>query len=153
MAIHVDLSATDLNASAVTSFIKDHTVQRPAQDILFKVTPEVFDLVCVARHSSGGVAVSEQELAELNSFLKSSWTTNDFRMRAPIACSNCGRTLTFYDFFHSGRKRHGDEFVSKYLLGGNFVHVQRRGQALDLVCTACGTANVIIEAGYDGPQY
>lgn len=153
MAIHVDLSAGDLDAAAVVSFIKHHATHRPAQDILFKVSPEVFDLACVARHSSGGVTVSEHELAELNSFLHSAWTTNDFRMRTATVCSHCGRTLTFYDFFHSGRKRHGDELVSQYLMSGNFVHVQRQGQALDLVCTACGTANVVVEAGYDGPQY
>lgn len=147
---HVDLSAGALNSKAVIELINQHFADRPAQDILFKLRRDTFD--DYRKQLPTGIPVSPDEAKRINDFVGKSWGVDDYLMREKCACSHCGRTLTFYDFFQGGRERHGDEFVMKWLVkSGPVVHIRKSADA-EVACTACGTTN-LISAGYDGPEY
>ncbi len=153
MAVYVDLSFESLNPNSVARLVKEHVTNQPSEDMLVKVSRRAYHLVCGA-HPSGAVKVSRQELRELNAFLKRSLSAKAFTMRRRVKCSKCGRVLTFYDLFRSGRARHGDEHVASWFSGkGYHVHIQKRGRKLPIKCTSCGTINVLATAGYDGPEY
>jgi hypothetical protein len=88
------------------------------------------------------VTVSKAEAEEINKFLNRSWKAKEYGLAGRFSCSNCGRVLTFYDVFQSGRRQHGDELL-KRILGGDEFHLQvaKRGQTIDIECTACHTLN------------
>lgn len=149
-ATHVDLTASVLNPESIVSFVNAHLAERPSQDILFKVSRETFELY--RKGLPPGLPVSQQEADELNAFLDRSWSVDEYIMRERSECSGCGRVLTFYDFFQSGRKRHGDAMVMRWLAGSECVLHIRKDARAEVACTACNTLNLVI-AGYDGPNY
>lgn len=152
MAIHLDLSATELKPASVHEFIRKHAAAPPSQDLLFKVGPKTFDLFRKKR-PKGAVTVSAAEATKLNAFLGKKCKPSDYAIWKKTKCKNCSRELTFYDVFESARRRHGDESIKRILGGsGHHVHIQKKGQELEVDCTACGTHQRLL-AGYDGPEY
>jgi hypothetical protein len=149
-ALHVDLSTSVLNSGAVVRFVKEHLADRPSQDLLFKVSPETYELY--RKELPPCVKVSQLEANELNAFLDRSWSIDDYVMRERSECFKCGRVLTFYDMFHSGRKRHGDGMVMQSLAGNEYILHVRKSEQAEVACTSCGTLN-LVNAGYDGPEY
>jgi len=150
MAIHVDLS--ELQSAAVEQLIRAHVVKPQAQDVLFKVSKKVFGS-CLRQRPKSAVAVSAEELKELNEFLGKSRRAVDYSVWKRIRCSNCKKMLTFYDIFCSGRKLHGDSYIKRFLGGDEYhIHVQRRGGKMEVTCAACSTVNLVV-TGYDGPEY
>jgi hypothetical protein len=153
MAIHVDLSVAELQPTSVLSLMEAHVRNRPPEDILFKVSKRTLDLYR-RRRPKGAVTVSPDEVDKLNEFLGKSHRAQDYALWKKHKCSKCKRVLTFYDVFESGRKRHGDEYVRQVLGGDEYhLHIQKRGQALQVDCKACGLTNSLVRAGYDGPEY
>lgn len=150
MTIQVDLSR--LIPAAAEKLVQAHVAKPQAEDLLFKVSKSVFRS-CLRRRPKNAVKVSPEELRELNTFLGKSRRANDYAVWKEVPCSNCGKTLTFFDIFQSGRSRHGDDYVKKFLGGTEqHVHVLKRGGKMDVTCTKCSTRNVVI-LGYDGPEY
>jgi hypothetical protein len=153
MSIYIDLSSEKLNPRSVARFTRDLANSGTHEDILVKVSKRAHQLACL-RPRSQGVPVSKQELHRLNRFLKRSLKANDFVMRKAVKCRRCGRILTFYDLFETGRKLHGDKHMTLYLAAGGYhVHIQKSGQKFPINCTACGALNIVARLGYDGPDY
>lgn len=152
MALHFDLSANELRPASVFEFIRKHATAPPGQDLLFKVGPKTFELFRKKR-PKGAVTVSAAEARKLNAFLGKNRRASDYAIWKKTKCKNCGRELTFFDVFESARQRHGDKHV-KHILGGSehHVHIQKKGQELEVNCTACGTHHRLL-TGYDGPEY
>jgi len=138
MVALVDLSAPVLHPDSVIRLIKEHAAERPPSNILFRVSRETSEL-----YRQGWpkdlVFVSPEEAARLNAFLGQSWQPQDYAMGSRHQCQKCGRLLTFYDVFESGRKRHGDRRM-KEILGANEYHLQVAGQeqSAEIQCTKCG---------------
>ena len=100
------------------------------------------------------IKVSKKELQQLNSSLGGSFKASQFIKRTAHECLDCGRTFTFFDFYQSGRKRHGDGYMVDLFGGGGYhIHIQKRDKKLALECTARGTTNTFTPGGYDGPDY
>jgi ribosomal protein S27E len=154
MALHVDISARELDPSAVLEFIRRHTVERPSQNLLFKVNEETFRLH--QQELVDVVAVSPEEAAELNAELGLSASPADYLISGQEwRCSNCGRYLTFYDVFQSGKPKHDNDFFRVFLATEAYhVQVARENSQLDVNCTNCGTINKLTApAHYTGPHY
>ena len=150
MAIHIDLS--ELHPGAVEDMIKAHVSKPLQQDLLFKVSKESFRY-CLKRRPKNSIKVSADELNKLNQFLGKARSTKDYAVWKNIKCSQCGKQLTFYDIFETGRKKHGDDYVKRLLAGEEYhVHIQKRGSKMEVACTGCSTLNLVL-AGYDGPEY
>lgn len=153
MAIYIDVSSENLNPKSVTRFVRALQNDRPAEDVLLRVSQRVYKAACLAGRSRG-VKVSASELQKLNQVLGKPLKRDDFVLRKSIKCRKCSRSLNFYDFFESGRGVHGDAHLAKFLSAGAYhVHIQKRGQKFAITCTECGTKNVISRVGYDGPDY
>jgi len=149
----VDLTSQELNSAAVVGFIRAHVTKRPSHDILFKVSRVVHKMYC-GKKPAKAVKVSKDELAKLNVFVKRSLRSSDFLLRKRVKCAQCGKVLTFYDLFESGRQEHGDERVGSWFDGVTcYVHIQARGRKTIVKCTSCGEFNELLLAGYDGPNY
>jgi len=147
MTIYADLSPSGLLPAAVLRLVREHADSRPPENILFKVNKEVFDLYI--RELPELVSVSQEEATKINMFLGTAATANSFTVTDRKYCSNCGRTLTFYDLFETGRKRHGDAFVRRFLAGGeHHIQVAARNQTIEADCTNCGTLNLIPAESY-----
>jgi hypothetical protein len=153
MSVFVDLSSEQLDPESIMTFVKAHVKNRPEGDLLFKVSRRALELYC-GEKPKDAVAVSKEELKQLNEALGGSFTAAAFLKRAVHKCEACGRVLTFFDFFQSGRKHHGHDYISG-LLGkeGYHLHIQKRANKLEIDCTQCGTKNVLTPGGYDGPNY
>ncbi len=150
MTVHVDLSR--LIPAAAQSLVEAHVAKPQAEDLLFKVSKPVFRS-CLRRRPKNAVKVSAEELQELNAFLGKSRKAGDYAVWKKVACSNCGKVLTFFDLFQSGRSKHGDDYVRKYLGGSEqHIHVLKRGGKMDITCSRCSATNVEL-LGYDGPEY
>ncbi len=153
MSVSVDLSSAELHPESVVRFIKAHVTDRPDQDLLFKVSPQTLELYC-GQKPANAIPVSADELLKLNAALHGSYKANEFLKRAAHLCSKCGRTFTFFDFFETGRAHHGEAYIDRVLGdGASYVHIQKRDNKIPVVCTNCGTTNVLAPEGYDGPQY
>jgi hypothetical protein len=153
MSVVIDLSSEHLDPKAVVALAKAHVKSRPVEDILIKVSPRALQLYC-GKKPANAVKVSKQELASLNQSLNGSFRANQFLKRAVQKCSECGRTFTFFDFFESGRKLHGEGYLTELFSGkGSHIHIQKRGKNLTIQCTACGTTNTVAARPYDGPEY
>lgn len=141
MSQHVDLTAPGLDTDAVLRFITAHTQNRPASNILFKVSESAFERYR-REHRVDLVSVTPEQAAEINQFLGYSLSVDEYAMGAKIPCENCGYILTFYDVFRSGRERHGDDFLRR-ILAGDAYHLQVAGvgQGIDIDCSRCGTVN------------
>ena len=142
MAVHVDLSESILDPPSVMDFIKRHTDDRPLENILFKVSRETF-LLYRQGWSANRVRATMEETKEMNEFLGVDWEPDDYVMGRPVICSNCARLITFYDIFQSGCLQHGDDRIKRILAGGSFhLQVAKKGQMLEVICTACGIKNM-----------
>lgn len=145
MSIYVDLSAKELRPSSVVDLIEDHAANPGAQQILFKVSAEVQQHFRAARPE--GIPVSKEEADEINKFAGVSSQEYFFSKRHE--CPKCGRLFTFYDVFHSGRRRHGDDYIKKFIAGeGYHIQVHQRDPTLEVDCTKCGTTSVFDDGCY-----
>ena len=152
MVTTIDLSATELRPDSVVGLIREHAANPGSKQILFKVSHEV-----LSRFRAGqppGVNVSSQEANEINQFAGLSATLNEYSVSQSHACTKCGRNLTFYDVFQSGRKQHGDEYIRGMIAGGGYhIQVHRRDSKLKVECTQCGTVNVLDDGCYKCSGY
>jgi hypothetical protein len=147
MTIYADLSPSGLLPAAVLRLVQQHADNRPPENILFKVNREVFDLFI--KELPKPVAVSQEEANKINLFLGAKATADDFTVTDRKYCTNCGRNFTFYDLFETGRKRHGDAFVRRFLAGGEcHIQVAAKTQTIEADCTNCGTRNIIPAESY-----
>jgi hypothetical protein len=89
MSQHVDLTAPGLDPDAVMRFITAHTENRPANNILFKVSESAFERYH-REHRVDLVSVTPAQAAEINQFLEYSLSVDDYAMGAKIPCENCG---------------------------------------------------------------
>lgn len=152
MAVSVDLSSERLSTNAVVALLKAHVKAPPKEDLLFKVSQRAFKAFCI--RPKDAVRVSKKELAQLNKALRGSFTAGDFTKWRHQKCAACGKLLTFFDFFQSGRKRHGDGYITDLFgTADHYVHLQPRGRRIAVECTQCGKKNLVLSDGYDGPNY
>ena len=146
MTIYADLSPAGLLPSAVLRFVQEHAASRPQENILFKVNRPVFELFLGALPKS--VMVSQDEANKIGAFLGAPVSVDGFTLTKAAYCSNCTRALTFYDFFETGRKRHGDGFMMRFLAGGeHHIQVAGKNENIEVDCTNCGTLNVMVLNG------
>jgi hypothetical protein len=144
--IHIDVSADALNPSSVLEFIREHSRNRPGQNILFKVSRSVFDQFMADIPKA--VAVSTKEAARISDFLGVPASSDGFTVTHETYCSNCKRRLNFYDLFETGRKRHGDDFMRHFLAGGEFhIQLAAENEAIEVQCTNCGEVNSLLPNG------
>jgi hypothetical protein len=150
--MHVDLSSPGLQPDAVVSFVLSHTEPRPGENILFKVSQEAFE--AYLGDLPRAVVVPQEEADAINEFLDAAWPRETFFLTGYAECTNCGRTLTFYDLFVSGRKRHGDALMRRILSGSEF-HLQVAGREArqEIDCTNCGELNVLTLDGDGAYQH
>jgi|GEM_PF-4568161 len=154
VAVSIDLSAPELHPEAVLQLILQHTTDRPPQNLLFKVSEEIFQF-----HKAGLVnvtAVSPMEAKRINAELGISGSPMDYLISgAEWRCSNCGRHLNFYDIFESGKGRHDNDFFQVFLGGADYhLQVAREGSLLEVACTECGTINNLeAPVHYTGTTY
>jgi hypothetical protein len=152
MTIHVDLSPSRLIPSAVLRFVKEHAASRPPENMLFRVNREVFELY--TKDLPKTITVSQEEADKIGEFLGTTVSADNFTLTGRENCSYCGRTLTFYDFFETGRKRHGDAFMRRFLGGGEY-HIQVAGEngQIEVDCANCGTLNRMLPNGHGVTHY
>jgi hypothetical protein len=148
VATFVDVSASQLDSAAVLRLIRHHTEHRGAESIFFKVDKPTFDAFADARPHV--VEVSPEEASTINAFLGASCSTSDYTLDREIACAGCGRRLTFYDVFETGRGKHGDDHLRRFMAGGDY-HIQAlpKDFVLDVTCSNCGAVNHVT----DCPSY
>jgi hypothetical protein len=141
MAVHVDLSEPELDPEAVASLVVAQTQRRPSQNVLFKVSRETFNVFREQQlRGRDPVRASDEETLEMNQFLENDWDPSDYIMGVRSECSNCGRLLSFYDVFSSGRERHGDDFLRRILSGSEFhLQVAEAHQETKISCSNCGS--------------
>src|SRR5579862_1412695 len=113
MSVFVDLSAEQLSPEAVVALIRAQCATSSVEDILFNVSHRTLALFC-GQKPSDAVEVSESELAKLNDTLRGAFSVQDFLVRTKYTCTGCAKTLTFFDFFESGREVHGDDLMGKW---------------------------------------
>ena len=153
MTIYVDLSHVELSPPSVVQFIEEQAAHKLRQSLLFKVSRDALTQYRTKLPSESIVKLSQDEVDEINSHVKNSWTVNDWVVRDHIPCRSCGRILNFYDVFQTGRKRHGNEYVVRFLTGREFhVLIRRYGDTIEVDCTSCDTSNKLFVA-YDGASY
>jgi hypothetical protein len=141
MAVGIDLSASQLQAEAVVQFIDRHAVERPHQNILFKVSEPAFRLY--RSRLSDIVAVSAAEAQRMNTELGTSDPPTDYLVSgAEWRCTECRRYLNFFDIYQSGKDRHDNEFFQVFLASEDYhIQLAREASRLEVVCTECGTVN------------
>ena len=142
MNVHVDVSSPVLNPSSVLAFIREHARNRPSQNVLFKVQRSVFEefLADIPK----AVMVSTDEAKRISEFLRVPASREGFTVTHETYCSECRRQLNFYDLFETGRKRHGDDFMRRFLAGGDFhIQLAAKNEAVEAECTNCGRLNVL----------
>jgi hypothetical protein len=147
MVTVIDLSAKDLRTNSVVALIRQHAANPGPRQILFKVSSGV-----LSRFRAGqpaGINVSAEEAREINKVVGISANRKEYRFTKKHMCKHCGRRLTFFDVFQSGRKRHGDKYIRDVIAGdGYHIQVHRRNSKLDVTCTQCGAQNALDDGCY-----
>lgn len=152
MTVIVDVSTPELRPESVVRLIKEHRANPGSNTILFKVTAEVLELF--RADSKHAFSVSQVEADEINKFVNLSLSPESYRLNKRFECSKCKRVLTFYDVFRTGRKRHGDDHIRRFIAGtGYHVQVPKSDQTLEAECTACSTVNMLEDSCYDANNY
>ena len=139
MTVYVDVSHPDLVPEAVLDLIQRQSAARPSENMLFTVSPATLSLY--RRGLRNPVPCSQPEADEINQFIGAELGPGDYLMSARADCTYCDRTLTLYDVFVSGRKRHGDEFIRRFMGNGAHLQVAAADDAMPVTCTNCDTVN------------
>jgi hypothetical protein len=141
MAIHVDLSASQLDPEAVVQFIHQHGRRRPTDNMLFKVTADAFQIH--RRQLSDVTAVSPEEARRLDDELGGSGSATEYLVSGgEWRCSRCERYLNFFDVYESGKKHHDNDFFDILFDEGQYhIQLAREASQLDVTCTNCQTIN------------
>lgn len=143
MAIHIDLSAPQLDPEAVIQFIDQHTGKRPADNLLFKVTADAFQIH--RRRLSKITAVSPEEARRLDDELGGAGSATEYLVSGgEWRCTRCDRYLNFFDIYESSKNHHDNDFF-QILFSEEEYHIQlaREGSQLDVTCTNCQTINAL----------
>ena len=150
MATFIDLSTEDLHTDAVITLIRDHASHPGPKELLFKVSRDTHDRFH-GEHTEG-VNVSSEEAAEIDEF--AGITHKKYMIGKRHECVSCGRLITFYDIFKTGRKVHGDAYLKQFI-GGSGYHIQvhRLNPVLRVECAGCGTPNQFDNGCYECDTY
>lgn len=149
----IDLSSPSLRPDAVIMLIQDHARNPGPQQLLFKVSEEVHQRFRAANQDQM-IDVTPTEALEISRFAGLEEGSQAYQIGKRHECTQCGRVITFYDIFKTGRKHHGDDYLRRFIGGeGYHIQVHQINPVLEVECAKCGLVNRFDDGCYQCGNY